>query len=244
LEQTVLTPNGVLIIWQHSLNGNATAVYLDLVDRCGKSMATQLAADELEMELTEFRIDTTWTSTNLAFLLAWTTKSLDLDAVLVLTATPAQKRVWFARAIAPKSVLSLAILQFDTSECLTSIGVGSSHVKADFSVFYEHVKDVATRTDQATCIAQQGTSWRANETKIAATSGADKSTFLGANGQHHSFAIPRKKWKAMSPAERTAALAKSRPDKGLPPKATWHCDPAEHCHLNSATTLAVTLPLQ
>jgi hypothetical protein len=107
LEQTVLTPDGVLIIHQHSDTGDATAVYLDLVDRYSKSTAAQLAASELEMELTEFRIDASWIKTNLAFLLACTTKSLDLDAVLEQPITESQKRIWFIRAVPPRPLYSL-----------------------------------------------------------------------------------------------------------------------------------------
>jgi hypothetical protein len=68
LEQTVLTPDGILIIRVHSDTGDASAVYADLVDRYGRSTAAQLAGNELESELAGFCIDATWTKTNLAFL--------------------------------------------------------------------------------------------------------------------------------------------------------------------------------
>jgi hypothetical protein len=68
LEQTVQTPDGILIIQKHSLTGNATAVYSDLVERYGTSTAAQLAAEELERDLTDFRIDASWTiKPNLVF---------------------------------------------------------------------------------------------------------------------------------------------------------------------------------
>ena len=54
-------------------------------------------------------------------------------------------RIWFTdAAVSTKDVLlSLAILQFTTSERLTAIGIGSSYTKAQqFSIFYNHVKDV------------------------------------------------------------------------------------------------------
>jgi hypothetical protein len=57
LEQTVLTPDGILIIRVHSNTGDASAIYADLVDRYGKSMVAQLAASELESEIAGFRID-------------------------------------------------------------------------------------------------------------------------------------------------------------------------------------------
>ena len=111
LEQTVLTPDGILIILiVHSDTGDASAVYSDLVDRYGKSMAAQLAASELESGLALFWLDASWTKTNLAFLIAWTTKTLDfLDSVLEQPIPESQKRIWFTRAVAPKTVLSLAI---------------------------------------------------------------------------------------------------------------------------------------
>jgi hypothetical protein len=108
LEQTVLTPDGILIIRVHSETGDASAVYSDLVDRYGKSTAAQLAASELEAELAGFCIDSSWTKTNLAFLIAWTTKTLDLDNVLEQPITESQKRIWFTRAVAPKAILSLS----------------------------------------------------------------------------------------------------------------------------------------
>jgi hypothetical protein len=134
LEQTVLAPDGVLIIRVHSDTGDATVVCSDLVDCYGKSTAAQLAASELESDLAEFRIDLSWIKTNQAFLIAWTAKTLDFDSVLEQPITKSQKRIWFARAVSPKAVLSLAISHFDTSERLTAIGIGSSHTKARFSI--------------------------------------------------------------------------------------------------------------
>jgi hypothetical protein len=57
LEQTVLTPDGLLIIRNHSTTGNATAAYSALVDRYGKSTAAELAATEIENDLIEFRME-------------------------------------------------------------------------------------------------------------------------------------------------------------------------------------------
>ena len=79
-------------------------------------------------------MDASWTKTNLAFLLAWTTKSLDLDAVSAHPIVDSQKCVWFTRAVAPRAVLSLAISQFDTSEGLAIRTQGAIYAKASFSV--------------------------------------------------------------------------------------------------------------
>ena len=237
LEQTVLTPDGLLIIRKHSGTGDASAAYSDLVERYGKSTAAELAANELENDLIEFRMDASWTKTNLAFLLAWTTKSLDLDAVSAHPIVDSQKRVWFTRAVAPRAVLSLAISQFDTSERLAIRTQGTTYVKANFSVLYDHVLDVATRTDQADKLTQTGNR-RANEAKVAAGDNKipkDNSTVLGKDGERHSFVIPPDQWKAMTPPERIAALTKIRADKGLPPKAVWHrAPPAEARRVNSS----------
>jgi hypothetical protein len=133
-EQIVLTPDGLLIIRKHSDTGDATAVCSNLVDRYGKSTAAELAANELENDLIKFRMDASWTKPNSAFLLAWTSKSLDLDAVSPQPIGDHQKRVWFTRAVAPRAVLSMAISHFDNSERLASRTQGSAYVKADFSV--------------------------------------------------------------------------------------------------------------
>jgi hypothetical protein len=85
----------------HAVTGDATAIYKDLIDRYGKSTAAQLAASDLEADLSLFKCDTTWTKTNLAFLTEWTTKTLDMDSVLVEPITDSQKRIWFTRAVAP-----------------------------------------------------------------------------------------------------------------------------------------------
>ena len=154
LEQTVLTLDGILIIRVHSNTGDASAVYSDLVNRYGKSTAAQLAASELESELALFWLDASWTKTNLAFLIVWTTKTLDLDSVLEQLISESQKRIWFTRAAAPQTVLSLAISQFDTSERLTGLGIGSPYVKAQFSILYGHVKDVAIQADQSKRLLQ------------------------------------------------------------------------------------------
>ena len=69
-EQAILTPGCILIISVNSDTGNTSAVYVDVVDRYGKSTAAQLAANELESDLAAFRIDAWCTKTNLAFLIA------------------------------------------------------------------------------------------------------------------------------------------------------------------------------
>ena len=57
--------------------------------------------------------------------------------------------------VAPKAlVLSLAISQFKTSERLTAIGIGASYTKAYFSIIYDHVKDVAIRTELSESLVQ------------------------------------------------------------------------------------------
>jgi hypothetical protein len=81
----------------------------------------------------------------------------------------------------------LAISQFDTSERLASLTHGPTYVNASFSVLYDHVKDVATRTDQADKITQSGAR-HVNEAKVAAGDGKpikDKSTFIGKDGERH-----------------------------------------------------------
>ena len=166
-----------------------------------------------------------------------------MGAVLELHTAPSQKRIWFNRAVAPKAVLSLAISQFDTSERLATIeaAIGSSYAKADYSVLYDHVKDVATCADQAARITQQGR--RANEIKVVIGKlPVDKTTFLGKDGQRQSFVIPPDKWKAMNATERLAALAKIRADKGLPPKAIWHPDHIERDRVRSLAALFRPLP--
>jgi hypothetical protein len=229
LEQTVLTPDGILIIHVHSDTGDAPAVYADLVDRYGKYTAAQLAASELESDLAGFRIDASWTKTNLAFLIEWTTKTLDLDSVLEQPITESQKRIWFTCAVSPKAILSIAIAQFDTSERLTTVGLGSGYKKAQFSILYDHVKDVAIRADQSERLLQGTPNRQVNETQLGTPPGsgtdikpspaADSNTFINAEGQRQNFVIPPAKYKAMTPEERLTALAKIRSDKGLPPKS-------------------------
>jgi hypothetical protein len=223
LEQTVLTPDGVLIIRVHSDAGDATAVCSDLVDRCGKSTAAQLAASELESDLAEFRIDSSWTKTNQA----WTAKTLDLDSVLEQPVTESQKRIWFARAVAPKAVLCLAVSQFDASERLTAIGIGSSYAEARFSILCDHVTDVAMRADQTERL-RQSTPRKAHEAQTNVPPAPDETgtsrptsaaeTFLGLDGKMHACVTPREKHQAMTPKERITALAEIRAAKGLAPK--------------------------
>jgi hypothetical protein len=224
--QTVLTPDGILIIRVHSDAGDAAAMCSDLVDSCGKSTAAQLAASELESDLAEFRVDSSWTKTNQAFLIAWTTKTLDLDSVLEQPVIESQKPIWFTRAVAPKAVLSLAISQFDTSERLTAIGIGSSHTKARFSILCNHVKDVAVRADQTERLRQSAPR-QVHKAKTNPPSAPDETgdsrptsaaeTFLGTDGKIHLHVMPREKHQAMTPKERVTALAEIRAAKGLAP---------------------------
>ena len=118
--------------------------------------------------------------------------------------------------------------------------------------------DVATRTDQTDKLTQTGNR-RANETKVAAgdskstknnstfigkdgerhsfvKSTKDNSIFIGKDGERHSFVIPPEKWRSMTPPARTAALAKIRADKGLPPKAVWQRAPPDARCVNSSNT--------
>ena len=62
LEQTVLTPDGMLHVHTHSDSGDATKVYADLIDRYGRATAAQLAATELEEDISTFWLDSTWKS--------------------------------------------------------------------------------------------------------------------------------------------------------------------------------------
>jgi hypothetical protein len=91
---------------------------------------------------------------------------------------------------------------------------------------------------------------RAHDTQIAASSAngvsksgdKEKGTFIGQDGERHSYDIPSEKWKTMSPAEHTAALAKIQADKGLPPKPICHPNPTEHKHLNAAAASVASSP--
>ena len=56
-------------------------------------MTAQVAASELESNLAAFRIDASWTKTYLAFLIAWTTNTLDLDSILEQPIVESQKHV-------------------------------------------------------------------------------------------------------------------------------------------------------
>jgi hypothetical protein len=237
LEQTVLAPDGLLIIRNHSAAGNAAAACSTLVDRHGKSAAAELAAAETENDLIEFRMDASWTKMHSAFLQAWTNKSLDLDAVSAHPILDSQKRLWFTRAVAPKAVLSLAISQFDASEKLASRTQGTSYVKASFFVLCDHVSDVAARHDQEADKLLQSGARRANEAKVVAGDSQtpkDKTAFIGKDGERHSFVIPPHEWSAVTPIQRAAALAKIRADKGLPPKAGWQRGPPGDCQINSS----------
>ena len=228
LEQTVLTSDGILLVRTHSDTGDATKVYSDLVDRYGKSTAAQLAATELEEDISTFRLDSTWKKTNLAFLIAWTTKILDLDLVLENSVTTSQKRIWFTRALAPKVMLAMAISQFEASEKLTAMAIGAGYNKSPFSTLYDHVKDVAIRTDQTERL-QQVVTRRAHETNIAndtdpikdSGTKSNPKSFIGKDGKQHSYLIAPDAYKQMTPEERTTALAQARIDHGLPPKRTY-----------------------
>ena len=228
MEQTVQTSDGILLVRTHSDTGDATKVYSDLIDRYGKSTAAQLAATELEEDISTFRLDSTWKKTNLAFLIAWTTKILDLDLVLEHSITTSQKRIWFTRALAPKVMLAMAISQFEASEKLTAMAIGAGYIKSPFSTLYDHVKDVAIRTDQTERL-QQVVTRRAHETNIendpdpTKDSGpkSNPKSFIGKDGKQHSYLIAPDAYKQMTPAECTAALAQARIDNGLPPKRTW-----------------------
>jgi hypothetical protein len=68
LEQKVLTSDGIVFIRIHSDTGDATAVYSKLVKNYSKSTAAQLAASEIEEDLSTFPLDDTWKQTNLMFL--------------------------------------------------------------------------------------------------------------------------------------------------------------------------------
>jgi hypothetical protein len=126
----------------------------------------------------------------------------------------------------------MAISHFDASERLASRTQGSAYVKANFSVLYNHIMDVATCTDQTEKLIKSGTR-RAHETNVTANNAAnegkpvkDASSFVGRDGERHSYVTPPEKWKAMTPTKRLAALAKIRADKGLPPKAVYQRAPS------------------
>jgi hypothetical protein len=116
------------------------------------AMLTRLAASELESNLAGFHINASWTKTKLAFLIGWTTKTLDMDSVLEQPIAESQKRIWFAPAVAPKAVLSLATSQFYTSKRHTAISISSSCAKPQFSILHDHVKDLAIWADQSECL--------------------------------------------------------------------------------------------
>ena len=141
-------------------------------------------------------MDSTWKKTNLAFLIAWTTKILDLDLVLEHSVTTSQKRIWFTRALAPKVMLAMAISQFEASEKLTAMAIGAGYNKSPFSTLYDHVKDVAIRTDQTERL-QQVVTRRAHETNIAndtdpikdSGTKSNPKSFIGKDGKQHSYLI-------------------------------------------------------
>ncbi len=231
LEQKVLTSDGIVFIRVHSASGDATAVYSNLVERYSKSTAAQLSASEIEEDLSTFRLDSTWTKTNLMFLNTWATRILDLDLVLIQPTTESQKRIWFTRAISPKLILSMSISQFEASEKLTGLAFGSTYQKAPFSTLFDHVKDDAIRLDQTERLLQTATR-KANEAKTklqegsrptlpspgrtpgpSGTPSASK-TFVGRDGKDHNYLIPPDIFKTMTQAERFAELKRLKAAKG------------------------------
>jgi hypothetical protein len=225
LEQKVLTSDGVVFIRTHSDTGDATAVYRALVERYSTSTAAQLAASEIEEDLSTFRLDDTWKKTNLMFINTWATKVLDLDLVVLQTTSDSQKRIWFARALAPKLMLSMSISQYEASEKLSSYHLGSTFKSSPFSALFNHVKDDAIRLDQ-TDRFQQTAIRRANEaiTKIKdgkpplrparnAGTPTDPKPFIGRDGKEHSYLIAPDDFKKMTQQERETELARLKAAK-------------------------------
>ena len=208
-DQTVKTSDGLVFVRIHSITGDASAVYANLVDRYSKSTAAQLAASEIEEAIGTFRLDTTWKKTNLAFLNAWTTKILDLDLVLDQATSESQKRIWFKRALAPKLILSMSVSQFESSEKLTSIAFGASYVKSPFSTLYEHVKDDAIRLDQTERLSQVETR-KTHSTNVILDDitkpPSPASTFIRRDGKPRPYLIPPAAYAKMTVDERSAEL--------------------------------------
>jgi hypothetical protein len=218
-EQTIFTSDGIVFVRIHSSTGDATAVFRAMVERYGRSTAAQLSASEIEGELSTFRLDTTWKKTNLAFLNAWTTKVLDLDLVLEQPTSESQKRIWFTRSIAPKTLLAMSISQFEASNKLTALAMGSSYSIPPFSTLFEHVKDDAIRLDSterlATAASRQAHTATTSTPPDAGTPtppppppGGNR--FTGRDGRQYHHLIPPEQWKTMTHLERTAELDRRR----------------------------------
>ena len=221
-EQTVLTSDGLVFVRIHSATGDATAVFRAMVERYGRSTAAQLSAAEIEGDLSTFRLDSTWKRTNLAFLNAWTTKTLDLDLVLATPSSEAQKRIWFTRSIASKTLLAMSISQFEASSKLTALAMGPSYTPPPFSTLFDHVKDDAIRLDSTERL-QALSSRRVHEAVITPPGGAPStagdlpsdlgkggSRFIGKDGRPYNHLIPPDQWRKMTHAERTLELQRRK----------------------------------
>jgi hypothetical protein len=250
LEHTVATSDGLVFIRIHSSSGDATAVYSAMVDRYSKSTAALLAASELEEGLSTFRLDSTWKKSCLAFMNTWTTKILDLDNVLIHPTTESQKRIWFVRSIAPKALLAMSISQFEASEKLTKLAIGTTYTNAPFSTLYDHVKDDAIRLDQTERI-QQLSSRKAHSTQVQTDdashvppqhpgTSAASDTFIGRDGKEHAYLIPPATFKTMTPAQRITELARLKSDRnrGITPRTT---SVAEHTPVPPGTPPVPTI---
>jgi hypothetical protein len=194
-----------------------------MIDRHSKSTAALLAASELEESLSTFRLDSTWKKSCLAFLNTWTTKVLDLDNVLIHPTTESQKRIWFVRSIVPKALLSMSISQFEASDKLTKLAIGTTYVNAPFSTLYDHVKDDAIHLDPTECI-QQLSSRKAHSTQVHTDDASTvppqppgtrtaSDTFIGHNSREHAYLIPPATFKTMTAAQRVTKLARLKSDR-------------------------------
>ena len=152
-------------------------------------------------------LDTTWKKTNIEFLNSWTTRILDLDLVLAVQTTDAQKRIWLTLALSTHASLKTIVSQFVASEVLSAHSLGNQHKPAPFSLLFEHVKDAAITMDHAD-LRLQVTNRQANELKGSnningrtprhnsnggsnrANETNDPNQYVGSDGKVRTFKIP------------------------------------------------------
>jgi hypothetical protein len=123
----------------------------------------------------------------------------------------------------------MSISQFEASEKLTKLAIGTTYTNAPFSTLYDHVKDNAIRLGQTECI-QQLSSCKDHQTKIHSDyapavppqppgTPAASDTFIRQDGKKHAYLIPPATFRTMTPTQRTAKLLhlKSDRSRGITP---------------------------
>jgi hypothetical protein len=82
LKQTMLTSEGMVIVFEHSQTKNdGQSVHPNSQDRHAHSQAVTLAQDILEQEIIDFRLKATWKKGCAPFLIAWKNKVMDLETL-------------------------------------------------------------------------------------------------------------------------------------------------------------------